>query len=328
VIRAGKRAQELVGQILTFSRGIEQEIHPVQIHLIVKEVLKLVRSAIPSTISIKQDIDQESGMVMADSTEIHQLVMNLCTNAFQAMPDGGSLTVSLGCVKVNAESGLEFQVTPGTYVKLQIQDTGCGMTKEVRERIFEPYFTTKKIGEGTGLGLSMVHGIVQSMQGQILVDSEPGQGTTFSVYLPEAKVEGGKADHSVFVPISGGDEHILVVDDEKTIVLMLEEALKTLGYQVTVRTDSEETLQLFKQNPDSFDLLITDMSMPKLTGADLAREILAIRPGLPIILCSGFRFKVDEQKAKALGIREYIIKPIVKKDIAQIIRKVLDQEHQ
>lgn len=327
VFRAGNRARDLVKQILTFSRQAKYERRPLQIHLIVKETLKLLRASIPTTIEIRTKIDPKSGTVLADPTQIHQVLMNLCTNAYQAMREtGGVLAIELSHLKISPEdkkvAGL--QLTPGSYVKLQVSDTGCGMEKSLMERIFEPYFTTKEKGEGTGMGLALVHGIIKDHDGHITVYSEPGKGSIFCVYLP--RVETSPVDSEIVngEALPRGNERVLVIDDERIIAQMTQRLLEKLGYQVTATTSSAEALRYFQSQPDSIDLVITDMTMPHITGAQLAQKLLAIKPDIPIILCTGFSDLINEKKAKAIGIREYIMKPVVIQELAQVVRKALD----
>jgi PAS domain S-box-containing protein len=328
VVTAGKRARDLVKQILAFSRQAEQEHIPIQIHLMVREALKLLRSSLPTTIEIRQEIDSHCGMVLADPTMIHQVVMNLCTNAYHAMREtGGVLAVSLKEMEIEADDYItELHLKPGPYLRLEVSDTGCGMTPQVVERIFEPYFTTKVKGEGTGLGLSMVHGIVTSLGGHITVYSEPGKGTTFHVYLPKAlenKGEDTVAATAAILP--RGHEHILVVDDEEVIAEMMQKILEGLGYQVTACIDSRQALEQFEALPAGFDLVLTDMTMPHLTGAELAQRLLARRPDLPVILCTGFSEIINEEKAKLLGIRRLLMKPVLRDELARVLRRVFDQ---
>ncbi len=329
VIRAGNRASELVKQILTFSRQTEHERRPTEIYLIVKEAFKLLRASIPSTIEIRENIDPKSGTVLADSTQIHQVLMNLGTNAYHAMREtGGILAVELSRVEIQRHDTkvTGFEITPGSYVKLEISDTGCGMDRAVMERIFEPYFTTKDKSEGTGMGLALIHGIVKKHEGHISVYSEPGEGSTFQVYLPCIETDEIRPAGELQKEISGGNERILVVDDEKSIVLMEQRMLENLGYQVTATGNCLEALQLFVAGPDDFDLIITDMTMPRMTGAELAQKILSIRPDIPIVLCTGFSELINEKKAKAIGIREYVMKPVVTREIATVVRKLLDEK--
>lgn len=327
VMNAANRAKDLVNQILTISRQTEHELIPVKIRLIVKEVLKLLRSTIPKSIEIKENIN-ESGSVLADPTQIHQIVMNLGTNAYHAMrQDGGVLSVSLSSVDISREDQKvgSLDLIPGAYLQLVISDTGCGMDQATVKRIFEPYFTTKKIGEGTGLGLAVVHGIVKSHKGHISVYSEAGVGTSFNIYLPCFETtDAAKKEAMVSQQIPGGQEHILLVDDEEAIVHMETRLLQGLGYQVTATTSSTGLRDIFLDNPDDFDLLITDMAMPDMNGADLAKDLLSIRPDLPIILCTGFSDSINEKIAKSIGIKSFLMKPIIVSDLATKVRKVLD----
>jgi signal transduction histidine kinase/ActR/RegA family two-component response regulator len=326
VVAAGKRAKELVKQILTFSRRSEQELQPLMVQFIVKEALKLLRSSIPASIEIRVDIDGNCGLVMADPGQIHQVVMNLCTNAYQAMREtGGVLAVSLKSVVVSAEEAkMIVNLQPGPHLCLEVADTGCGMSRAVRERIFEPYFTTKGQGEGTGLGLSLVHGIVTGLGGGINVNSAPGLGTTFKVYLPRIAVEPrAEAEVKSAIP-PGGDESVLVVDDEASITGLERKLLEGLGYRVTVVAGGEQALQAFRAKPADFDLILTDMTMPGLNGDELAREILRIRPEMPIILCTGFSELIDAEKAEAMGIKEFLLKPLEKGELARAVRRALD----
>jgi PAS domain S-box-containing protein len=328
VFRAVNRAKYLVKQILTFSRQAEHERRPLQIHLIVKEALKLLRASIPTTIEIQTKIDAQCGTVLADPTQIHQVLMNLCTNAYQAMREtGGVLAIELSRVEILQEDDkvAALHLAPGSYVQLQVSDTGCGMDRALQERIFEPYFTTRKKGEGTGMGLALVHGIVKDHDGHITVYSESGKGSIFHVYLP--RIETGDIDAEIAAPeaLPRGHERVLVVDDEQIIVQMSQRMLEGLGYQVTAMTSSVAALQYFQAQPQAVDLVITDMTMPHITGAQLAQKLLAIKQDLPIILCTGFSELINEKKAKAIGIREYIMKPIVIHELAMVVRKALDE---
>ncbi len=330
VIQAGERAKELVRQILTFSRQSMHVRRPLEVHLIVKEALKLLRASIPATIEIREKIDKKSGAVLADPTQIHQVLMNLCTNAYHAMREtGGILTVELNRAEI-ASDGTQvngLKVPPGSYVRLRVSDTGCGMRRSVIERIFEPYFTTKDKGEGTGMGLSLTHGIVKNHDGHIFVDSEPGKGTTFRVYFPRIMPDAIKPSLEGQKALTGGSERILIVDDEQSIVLMEQRMLENLGYQVTATSNCLEAFQLFVSRPDNFDLLITDMSMPQMSGADLARKVLSVRPDMPVVLCTGFSELIDENTAREIGIREYVMKPVGSRQIATIVRKLLDEKN-
>jgi CheY-like chemotaxis protein len=291
---------------------------------IVKEVLKLIRSTIPTTISIRQDLAADCGAVTADPTQIHQMLMNLTTNAFHAMEEnGGTLTVRLKQIELGKEDQINPDMAPGAYACLTVADTGMGMEKEVVNKIFDPFFTTKVNGKGTGLGLSVVHGIVAGMNGAIQVYSEPGKGTEFHVYLPVIKKMSEEQETLTPDPIPGGCERILLVDDEKAIITMEQQMLERLGYRVTARTGSIEALEAFRAGPDRFDLIITDMAMPNLPGDRLARKLMNIRPDIPILLCTGFSEIMTEEKIQSLGIRGFVLKPIIVKDLAKKIREAL-----
>ena len=325
VFNAGNRAKDLVKQILTFSRLSDRGHEPIMMHLVVKEALKLLRSSIPTSIEISSHINSRCKTIMADPTQIHQIMMNLCTNAYQAMREtGGILTVSLEEVELDKKFVAHIlHLTPGTYLHLQVSDTGYGMPPEVLEQIFEPYFTTKAKGEGTGLGLSVVHGIVNSHGGHIKAESEPGVGTTFHIYLPCVELTAQAITNESTAVIPRGSARILVVDDEKSVMHLETTLLMRLGYEVVGLIDSEEALALFQKEPRDFDLVITDMTMPRLTGAELAQKMIATRPDIPIILCTGFSELIDSDKANALGIREFLIKPITSAQLAEIIDRIL-----
>jgi PAS domain S-box-containing protein len=325
VLNAGRRARDLVRQILAFSRQSDQELRPLEISPIIKETLKLLRASLPSTINIKQHVAANLGTVMTDPTQVNQILMNLCTNAAHAMGEhGGTLEVNLEKVENGTDVGVRFAgLSPGPHLKLTVSDNGHGMTPEVKERIFDPYFTTKEKGEGTGLGLAMVHGIVKSHGGTITVYSEPEMGSTFHVYLPIMETETDQATGSDEI-IPTGSERILFVDDEQPIVDIAKQMVEQLGYSVVTRTSSLEALELFRTKPDEFDLVITDMTMPNMTGEELANELMFIRPDIPIILCTGFSRSVTEKKAKAMGIQAFIMKPILRQELAETIREVLD----
>jgi PAS domain S-box-containing protein len=327
VLKAGRRARDLVKQILAFSRKGEQERIPIQIGPIVKEALKLLRSSLPATIEIRQNIKSDTGIVEADPTQIHQILMNLCANASHAMrEEGGILEVGTRNVEVgswDSESGY-LDIPPGNYLRLTVSDTGQGMTPEVLERIFEPYYTTKEKGEGTGLGLSVVHGIVKNYGGTITAYSEPGKGTTFHVYLPVIQEKAEVPDIAEFAPIPTGNEHILFIDDELALVEIGKQMLERLGYKVTSRASSTEALELFKAKPNQFDLVITDMTMPYMTGERLAGELMNIRSDIPVIICTGYSDRISEEKAKGMGIRAFVMKPLVIRGLAKTVREVLD----
>lgn len=325
VLVASLRASDLVKQILAFSRHEEKELKPVKLQIITKEVIKLMRASIPATIAIKQDIESNCGMVLADPTNIHQIAMNLMTNAYHAMEtDGGTLTIRLSEVNISAEDLHSFDLNPGTFVCFSVSDTGHGIEKHVLDRIFEPYFTTKTNGKGTGLGLSVVHGIVKSYKGEIRVYSEPGKGSVFNVYLPVIHSKREETTIMNHLSVRGGNEHILLVDDEEPILKMEKQILERLGYKVTTRTSSMEALEAFRASLNKFDLVITDMTMPNMTGEKLAFELKKIRKGIPVIVCTGFSEKISKERAEALGIDGFLIKPIARDDLAKTIRTVMD----
>jgi len=325
IFTAGERAKDLVTQILTFARQTAKDLKPVQVCTIAKEALKLIRSTIPTTIEIRQNIESDS-LILADPTQVHQIIINLCTNAYQAMEDeGGVLEISLSDVSIDKSPTERRQkIKPRDYLKLSVSDTGKGISKDIINSIFEPYFTTKETGKGTGMGLAMVHGIVTSYGGDITVESKIGKGTVFTVYLPITKKDFKiKANSAEEIP--SGTERILFVDDELPIANMGRKALERLGYTVTIRTSSLEALELFKQKPTEFDLVITDMTMPNMTGESLAAEMMKIRPNLPIIICTGYSNKMSEERAAEIGISAFSMKPFTITDIAQTVRKVLDE---
>jgi len=331
--KAAHRAKELVNQILTFSRQSEQKLIPVKISIIIKEALKLLRASLPTTIEIHEHIERDTGTIEADPTQVHQVLMNLCTNAGHAMREkGGILEVSLRNFDLGFrnseikedEKHSPMNLTLGPYLKLTVSDTGHGITPEVLERIFNPYFTTKEKGEGTGLGLSLVHGIVKGHGGTITVESEPEKGTTFHIFFPRIEEAEKGADKVAEKSLPNGQERILFIDDEFALVDIGKQMLENLGYKVTTKTDSLEALKLFQEQPREFDLVITDMTMPNMTGEKLAKELMRIRPDVPIILCTGFSEQITEDDAKELGIKEFAMKPLLMEDLAKTIRKVLN----
>ncbi len=324
VLKAGTRAKELVKQILAFSRQSEADNLPVQPATIITEAIKMLRATLPTTINIEQNIDPDAGSILADPTEIHQILMNLCTNAFHAMENqGGTLTISLQKIKLSEENiGNKKHMKSGDFVQLSIKDTGVGIAPEIRERIFDPYFTTKEVGKGTGMGLAMVHGIVQNYGGSIVCESRLGEGTVFYISLPSVDINVSQGSVSG-EKTPGGKEHILLIDDETMLIEMGKAMLERLGYQVTTITNSIDALTAFRNHPERYDLTITDQTMPGMTGVDLARLMLQIRPDMPIILCTGYSNLVSEETAKAIGIKGFVMKPMVKKDIGNLIRKVL-----
>lgn len=329
VLRAAYRARDLVRQILVFSRHGEQEQIPLNLQYIVKEVIKMLSATLPATIEIRHDIKRDCGIIRADPAQMHQILMNLCTNAYHAMPEkGGILEITLDNTEITPDDLAAYPgVSPGDYVRLSVSDTGHGMNQEVMARIFDPYFTTKDKGKGTGLGLSVVHGIVKHHYGHINVYSEPGKGTAFHIYLPmiTEKLPKPKPAYGLSA-IPGGNERILLVDDETAIVEMEQQVLERLGYKVAGVSSATDALNVFRKDPKGFDLIITDTTMPEMTGVDLCREILKIRPDMPIILCTGFSEIITKEKAIEMGIREFLMKPVLIKDMAKTIRKLMDCE--
>lgn len=330
VLKAAERAKGLVRQILKLSHQSGYELKPLILKDIINESLKLLRATIPSTIEIKHNLNDDTKTVTADDTQIHQVIMNLCTNAFHAMRStGGVLSVNLFPVEINRKSEINRQkkaLADGSYHVIEIGDTGKGIEKDLLERIFDPYFTTKMQGEGTGLGLSVVSGIVKNYGGAITVNSTPGQGTVFRVYFPCSHTFSGKKQQTEIKSDHTGTENILVIDDEKAIVSLITSMLESLGYTVTGLTNCIDALEVFKNQPENFDLIITDMTMPHMTGIQLAQTVRAVRNDIPIVVCTGFSELIDEQKAKELGLQKLIMKPVIKHDLSKAIREALDNK--
>jgi signal transduction histidine kinase/BarA-like signal transduction histidine kinase len=325
ILEAGIRGRNLIKQILTFSRQSEQRKEPLQLSLVVEETLRFLRASLPSTIDISFNVASQPGLVLADVGQIQQVVLNLCTNAAHAMKEkGGAIAIDLSDFGFFTPGEAPHSLLePGSYLKLSVSDTGDGIAGDIIDRIFDPFFTTKKPGEGTGLGLSVVLGIVESHGGAITVRSEPGKGSVFAVYLPrvvEARAEAPDGNEEA----PTGTERILFIDDEEAIAEMGEALLAGLGYEVITKTGSNDALELLKADPHRFDLVITDQTMPEMTGLELAKEILAIKADMPVIMCTGFSYLVDADKARAAGIKAFAMKPLTKREIAKTIRKVLD----
>ncbi len=325
ILKAAERGGDLVQQILSFSRHSDHKMIPLRIQYVIKEVLKLIRSTIPSNIRISQDIQGDCGLITGDPSQMHQIAMNLITNAYHAVEQaGGEISVHLEETTLGPENLLSASMAPGPYAILSISDTGHGIDPGHLDKIFEPYFTTKKQGKGTGLGLAVVYGIVRKHGGDIRVRSEVGKGSTFKVYLPLMEKLSESESVKMAEPHQRGTERILLVDDEESIARLEKMILERLGYQVTTLTGSVEALDVFKANPHGFDLIVTDMAMPELTGDQLAIKSMAIRPNIPVILCTGFTQRIDAQAAEALGIKGFLKKPMSISKIAQTIREVLD----
>jgi len=328
VLQAGLRAKNLIRQILSFSRQAKPEKKPVQLSAVVRESLKLLRASLPATIEIRQATGEGSGLVLGDLTQIYQLIMNLGTNAAQAMSQkGGLLEIRVERVDLDEEAAGRFaDLRPGVYQRLEVSDTGVGMDQATLGRIFEPFFTTKGPGVGTGMGLAVVHGIIKGHGGAITVSSQPGRGSTFEIYLPSMEEQLPITEIAEDGPLPMGRESVLFVDDEAALADIGRQVLERLGYRVTTRTSSLEALGLFKAQPDRFDLVVTDQTMPHLTGVELAREMLKMRPDLPIILCTGFSEQISAEKARAMGIRRFVMKPLVIREVAAVIRSALDEK--
>jgi signal transduction histidine kinase/ABC-type amino acid transport substrate-binding protein/ActR/RegA family two-component response regulator len=327
IVDASKRAKDLVGQILTFSRKTDDEYRPIKLTPLIKETLKLIRSSLPSSIAIREDIEASEGDIMGSPTQIHQLLMNLCTNAYHAMrKNGGTLSVSIDETILRQEDVTpRFNLKSGRYIRLRVNDTGHGIDPGIRDRILEPYFTTKNANEGTGLGLAVVHGIVQKHKGHLAFYSELNQGTTVQVLFPNITVAVKDEIKETDAELTGGTECIWVLDDDQTIAHMEKRMLESLGYKVRAFIHCSQFIEEYKKNVHEVDLVITDMTMPTLTGTQVAREVMELRPEIPIILCSGFNEDMDESKAKAVGIRAYLMKPIIMKELADTVRKVLNR---
>jgi signal transduction histidine kinase/CheY-like chemotaxis protein len=324
---AATRGKDLVQQILTFSKQVDVDKKPLELHHVIKEVLNLIRASFPSNIEIRQNLREDCGTVMADATQMHQIIMNLCTNAYHAMMSkGGILDVKLDVVDIDTRKfKSSIKIKSGTFVRLSISDTGHGMDKKTQDRIFEPFFTKKEAGSGSGLGLSVVHGIVSNYNGTIEISSKPGKGSRFMIYLPRhaaGSADGNESREST----SKGQEWILFVDDEKEITYMGKRMLESLGYSVEIKTDGAPALKELRNDPAKYDLLVTDQAMPKMLGTDLVREAKKIRPDLKVIIITGFKDSIPENAMKELGVSEIILKPLILSDFSKLIRVVLDKK--
>ena len=325
---AGLRASDLVKQLLSFSRKSSEFIKNTNIHEILAETIHLIRASIPTSIEIRTDFSEKKELIKADPTQIHQVLINLCTNAAHAMEEkGGILSVILSVIELDDLTITQYpEIKPGPYVQLTISDTGCGIDSKIKDKIFDPYFTTKEVGKGTGMGLAVVAGIIKNYNGAITVYSEKGHGSTFKVLLPVAKGDASE-DKTIFKALPKGDERILFVDDETALVKIGRDLLERLGYQVDTQTNPVEALDLFRSDPSRFDLIITDVTMPHLSGDQLMKEVLKINHRMPIILCSGFSNKIDGETAIKIGAHSYIEKPLDKDRLAFSVRKALDDRY-
>ena len=329
VLRAADRAKELVRQILTFSRRQDGERVPLKFLPVLKESLELLRASLPQSIEIKTKITCGNIQLLANAVQLQQILMNLGTNAHHAMREtGGILAVEAECIELEEldEKSKHLLLAPGRYLLLKVCDNGCGMERALLDKIFDPYFTTKPPDQGTGMGLAVVHGIVKSHGGHISVYSEPGKGTSFLIYLPMLEEKGETVSEELPEELRGGDERILVVDDEPQVAEMQARLLASLGYRVIHDSQPLHAMERFRDAPQDFDLIITDMTMPKMNGADLAQGVMRIRPDIPVILCTGFSELVDEDRARSLGIKAFAMKPLARKSIAALIRRVLEED--
>jgi len=325
VLTAANRARELVKQILTFGREGEENMKPLRITSVVREAMRTIKSSLPANIEVRENIKTTSSSVLANVVHIHQVLLNLCTNASHAMSEKGGV-LEVGLVDIDIESDTVISSIPlkqGSYVRLSVSDTGCGMKREVMERVFEPFFTTKEVGKGTGMGLSVVHGIVKKCDAVIGVESQEGKGTTFNVFFPRIQTEDEKAAKSSSDTSEDENGFILLVDDEEIIVDVITQTLERMGYKIIGKTNSLEALELFQEKPDRFDMVITDHRMPKLTGTQFARKLMDIRADIPIILCTGFSEDIGPEEAKKLGIKEYMMKPVTGKQLSETIDNIL-----
>ena len=330
VMVASFRAKEMINQLLRFSRQKDSEQKPIELNKIILDSLKLLRASIPTHIEIQTDISETACTVLGDTTQINQILINLCTNAAHAMQaNGGVLTVKLDHVELNNNAlFVHSDLQEGAYIQLIVADTGHGISSDSIDRIFEPYFTTKEQGKGTGLGLAVVHGIVKKHGGDIQVFSEMGAGTEFHILLPTVNAEQAASEATSIDSIPTGKERIMLVDDEEMIADMMTQMLQKMGYHVTGYTQSSSALETFRNSPRSYDLVITDMTMPTMTGDILAKEIKAIRSDIPVILCTGFSEQFSDSKRQDPNIQAFIMKPIGMQNLAETIRETLDRHIQ
>jgi nitrogen-specific signal transduction histidine kinase/CheY-like chemotaxis protein len=322
---AGLRAKNIVSQLLAFSRKTDLNLKPVAIVPVIKDALAFLRSTIPSTIDICADIVDSGETVLADPVQLNQIMMNLCINASHAMEEtGGVLSVNVAAISLDKTSAeIDSDLVPGEYVKLTVSDTGPGIDPDIADRIFDPYFTTKGVGKGSGMGLAVVHGIVKNHNGAIFLDSEYGKGAVFSILLPKI-TEKPEVKVETTTDLSTGNETILFVDDDESLMKLGQRMLESLGYQIDAFISPTDALEQFLATPDKYDLIITDMTMPKMTGVALAEKLMRIRPDIQIIICTGHSALIDEEKAKTMDIAAFVMKPFSRQKIARIIRQVLD----
>ncbi|HEY5674237.1 MAG TPA: PAS domain S-box protein [Malonomonas sp.] len=325
VIKAGNRAKHLIMQILAFSRKTESNREPVLVRSVIEETVDFLRATLPSSIKIETRVSPDCGALLADQTQLQQVMMNLCTNSFHAMEaTGGTLIIQAEVAPLTEdEKGNGIEQIPGPVIRISVKDSGVGIDPAHLERIFEPYFTTKATGKGIGIGLAVVHGIVKNHNGAVRVESWPDKGTKVSLYFPQVAAGENKVSEKAGLP-PRGKEKILIVDDELTVAEVTRARLETLGYQGTIRTSSREALELFRAAPEAYDLVITDLTMPEMTGGQLAKELLAIRADLPIIMCTGFSTNIDDDKFRSIGIRTLLLKPVDNKELAHAVRSALD----
>ena len=326
IFEAGNRAKEITYQLLSFCRKGDSKRLPLNLNSVIEKSLKLMRASLPSNIEIHHNLLDADHPVLGDATQIHQILINLCTNASHAMEGlGGRIDVSLENISISSSQITQYNgLVPGNYIKLEVTDTGHGIDPQIMDQIFDPYFTTKEVGKGTGMGLSLVQGIVKNHGGEISVLSELDQYTTVTILLPIIDAIENDMDVSVSEELATGNERILLVDDEAMIVDVMTQFLSQLGYQTTSMTDSPAALETFRSQPDQYDLLITDMTMPKLTGIQLTQAMREIRNDIAVIICTGFSEQISIERSKELGIQAFIMKPVVMGDMARTIRKVLD----
>jgi CheY-like chemotaxis protein len=324
VEKAGVRARDLVRQILTFSRREEQARRPISLHQVANEVLQLLRASFPAQVTIRSELAADTPLVLADPGQVHQVLVNLATNALHAMmPQGGTLTVRESTLDADEAGAAVTGLERRRYVRLTVSDTGCGMAPELLDRVFDPFFTTKEPGRGTGLGLAVVHGIMKSHDGLVTVESEPGKGTTFALYFPACEEDAAALPADASRLARGEGQHVLLVDDEESLARLGCRALERLGYRVTAETDPGHALAIFRSNPERFDILVTDLTMPSMSGLDLVREIHRIRPALPVVLATGYGGDVDAEEARALDIHELLFKPATVAALGHTVRRAL-----